>query len=64
MTAISKILRRLRMRKPSPPPIPEARPVRFEWATPDWYDAAKEAERAEDLDAQELMRAIRENKGG
>ena len=56
MTALSQILRRLRMRKPSPPPIPEARLVRFEWSTPDWYDAVKEAERAEDLDMQELKR--------
>lgn len=48
MTALTRILRNLRARRtPVPPPI-ALRPVRFEWATPDWYDAAKEDERDED----------------
>ena len=51
MTALSQILRRLRMRKPSPPPIPEVRPVRFEWGG---YDLLKEHEREEDETAREL----------
>lgn len=61
MTALSQILRRLRMRKPGPPPTPEPRPVRFEWAG---YDLLKEAERAEDLDVQELMRVLNGKKDG
>jgi len=55
MTAMSQILRRLRMRRiPAMPPVPEKRPVRFEWATPLWFDEAKEAERAEDESGRAL----------
>jgi len=57
MTAMSQILRRLRMRRiPAMPPAPvaEKRPVRFEWATPLWFDEAKEVERAEDESGRAL----------
>ena len=49
MTALTRVLLNLRARRiPMPPPPKEHRPVRFEWATPDWYDAVKEMERDED----------------
>jgi hypothetical protein len=56
MSALTKILRRLRARRPVPAPNPaqEPRPVRFEWGNYDWYEKAKAQEAAEDKDASPL----------
>ena len=64
MSALTKILRRLRMRSQlsSPPPIPEPRPVRFEWGNYDWYEKVKAQEAAEDASAAILREELNKKK--